>query len=57
MLVCLDTNVMLMAFARSSPTVAIFDAIITNDTHFEALANAGYKPQLIAPVDFIARYL
>lgn len=33
------------------------DFIITNDSDFAALANAGYKPQPISPEDFIAKYL
>ena len=31
--------------------------MITNDSHFAPLANAGYKPQPIKPEDFIAKYL
>ncbi len=33
------------------------DFVITEDRHFRALAGAGYKPQPIAPAEFIARYL
>jgi predicted nucleic acid-binding protein len=33
------------------------DYVITNDTHFNALATAGYKPQPIAPEEFIRRQL
>ncbi len=33
------------------------DYIITEDRHFRTLADAGYKPQPIAPQDFIARHL
>jgi predicted nucleic acid-binding protein len=29
------------------------DYVITNDRHFDALANAGYKPQPITPERFI----
>jgi predicted nucleic acid-binding protein len=99
MLVVVDTNVMLSAFARHSPTARLFralaggevrlaveivqpsfqfrvisvdpddntfvdcaivagaDFVITRDTDYAALANAGYKPQPILPEDFIARYL
>lgn len=32
------------------------DYIITEDHHFAPLAKAGYKPQPIAPLDFIERY-
>jgi len=33
------------------------DFVITNDSDFAPLANAGYKPQPIKPEDFIAKYL
>ena len=33
------------------------DFVITEDHHFAPLANAGYKPQSITPVEFIRRYL
>jgi predicted nucleic acid-binding protein len=33
------------------------DFLITNDSDFDPLAKAGYKPQPIKPEDFIARYL
>ena len=33
------------------------DWLITDDAHFAPLANAGYRPQPIAPQDFIARFL
>lgn len=33
------------------------DFVITNDSDFEPLAQAGYKPQPIKPEEFIARYL
>lgn len=33
------------------------DYVITEDRHFRALADAGYKPQPIAPQEFIARHL
>lgn len=33
------------------------DFVITDDTDFAPLANAGYKPQPIMPMDFISRYL
>lgn len=33
------------------------DFIITDDAHFAPLANAGYKPKPISPMDFIARHL
>lgn len=32
------------------------DYVITEDRHFAPLADAGYKPQPIAPLDFIQRY-
>jgi putative PIN family toxin of toxin-antitoxin system len=32
------------------------DYVITEDSHFAPLANAGYKPQPITPDEFIARY-
>jgi len=32
------------------------DFIITDDKHFASLANAGYKPQPITPLAFIAQY-
>jgi len=31
--------------------------VITSDAHFAPLSGAGYKPQPIAPQDFIARFL
>ena len=37
--------------------VADADYLITEDRHFEPLANAGYKPQPITPQEFIARFL
>ena len=33
------------------------DFLITEDQHFAALANAGYKPQPIAPGEFLARFV
>lgn len=33
------------------------DYLITEDQHFTALKNAGYKPQPITPHEFIARYI
>ncbi len=33
------------------------DYVITDDRHFAALANAGYKPQPIGSEEFIRRYL
>lgn len=33
------------------------DYIITSDTHFNELRNAGYKPQPIAPEDFVRIHL
>jgi putative PIN family toxin of toxin-antitoxin system len=33
------------------------DFLITNDSDFSPLSNAGYKPQPITAEDFIARYL
>jgi putative PIN family toxin of toxin-antitoxin system len=33
------------------------DFVLTSDGHFEALRNAGYKPQPIDPVEFMAKYL
>jgi len=32
------------------------DYVITEDRHFDVLANAGYKPQPITPLEFIERY-
>jgi putative PIN family toxin of toxin-antitoxin system len=32
------------------------DYVITDDRHFDVLANSGYKPQPIKPTDFIERY-
>ena len=40
-------------FADCAITVEA-DFLITNDSHFAPLANAGYKPQPIKPEDFIA---
>ena len=37
--------------------VANADFVITNDTDYAALTNAGFKPQPIKPEDFIAKYL
>jgi uncharacterized protein len=37
--------------------VANADFVITNDTDYAVLANAGYKPQPVRPEEFIARYL
>lgn len=36
---------------------AATEYIITEDGHFKALRNAGYKPQPITPEDFIRRFL
>lgn len=33
------------------------DFVVTEDAHFAALRNAGYKPQPITPAEFIARFL
>lgn len=33
------------------------DFVVTNDSHFAALNNAGYKPKAIAPDEFILRFL
>jgi uncharacterized protein len=33
------------------------DYLITEDQHFAALLNAGYKPQPIAPREFITRFI
>jgi len=33
------------------------EPIITEDRHFEAMRDAGYKPQPIAPEEFIRRFL
>ena len=33
------------------------DYVITEDAHFAPLANAGYKPQPITPMEFIRRHL
>ena len=33
------------------------DYVITDDQHFAALRNAGYKPQPITPGDFISRFV
>ena len=33
------------------------DFVVTDDTHFAVLRNAGYKPQPITPEEFIARIL
>jgi len=33
------------------------DYVITDDAHFAPLANAGYKPQPITPMEFIRRHL
>ena len=43
-------------FADCAITVEA-DFLITNDSHFDPLANAGYKPQPIKPEEFIAKYL
>ena len=32
------------------------DYVITEDRHFAPLANSGYKPQPITPINFIKRY-
>ena len=37
--------------------VAHADYVITEDKHFAPLSNDGYKPQPIAPMEFISRYL
>ena len=36
---------------------AAADYIVTEDRHFAPLANAGYHPQPITPVEFILQYL
>ena len=33
------------------------DYVITEDGHFLPLANSGYKPQPISPLEFIHRHL
>ena len=33
------------------------DYLITEDQHFAALKNAGYKPQPITPADFISKFI
>ena len=33
------------------------DYLITEDSHFAPLTNAGYKPRLILPQEFVARFL
>ena len=43
-------------FADCAITVEA-DFLVTNDSHFAPLANAGYKPQPIKPEEFIAKYL
>ena len=37
--------------------VANADFVITEDAHFAPLASAGYKPQVISPIEFIQRFL
>lgn len=37
--------------------VANADFVITEDAHFSPLASAGYMPQVIAPAEFIERFL
>jgi putative PIN family toxin of toxin-antitoxin system len=32
------------------------DFVVTEDRHFAPLAIAGYKPQLISPMEFVERY-
>ncbi len=44
------------AFADCAIT-AHADFILTNDSDYRPLTNAGYKPQPIKPEDFIARHL
>lgn len=36
---------------------AAAEYVITEDRHFEALRNAGYKPQSITPEEFIRQFL
>lgn len=36
---------------------AAADYVITSDHHFDALANAGYKPQPITSEEFVRRHL
>ena len=33
------------------------DHLITSDRHFQRMVGSGYRPQPIAPADFISRYL
>jgi hypothetical protein len=33
------------------------DYLLTEDSHFAPLANAGYKPQPLSPQKFIAQFL
>jgi len=33
------------------------DFVVTEDRHFAPLANAGFRPQPITPMEFIQRYL
>lgn len=62
MIVTIDTNVIITAdpddnkFSDCAITAAA-DYVITEDAHFEAHRDAGYKPQTITPDEFIRKHL
>lgn len=43
-------------FADCAITIGA-DFIVTDDAHFRSLIGSGYKPQPIAPAEFISRFL
>jgi predicted nucleic acid-binding protein len=63
MIVCLDTNTVVQALAEGHSyftdcaVTAGADYVITDDQHFAALRNAGYKPQPITPGEFISKFV
>jgi uncharacterized protein len=71
MILCIDTNTVLQALAQHHPfhpdpddniftdcaITADADYVLTEDGHFSALADSGYKPRPIPPEQFIARHI
>jgi hypothetical protein len=51
MTVCLDTGVFLQTIAAEA------DFVVTEDNHFAELKSAGFRPQPLAPDEFIRLHL
>ena len=52
MILCLDDNI----FSDCAIT-AQADYLLTEDAHFAALAEAGYRPRPLSPQQFIAQFV